>query len=199
MQNLSAMMQQALPEGGVWLPERKNHMEIMDQSTSDVWMSVEAVTDEQFLEFPLPANWRKVGHAAGAMDQAGFCHSPDSNRAAVKEKTINGVSFINVARPEPPAQSASGLIVIRVNKAHVLGFNKVREISVLYFGDQCFVEVVGNDRFDSGLPLASEARIEEIKLNEPWLVKLPDPTITLWAFSPSMRSFQGPIELPQHK
>ncbi len=53
---LSALMQEALPEGGVLLPEQKPHMEIMDETTGDVWMSVDGVTQQQFKEFVLPDN-----------------------------------------------------------------------------------------------------------------------------------------------
>ena len=69
---LSQLMQEALPDGGVLLPEQKKHMEIMDETTADVWMTADTVTQQQFDDFPLQDNWRKVGIAAGAMDQALF-------------------------------------------------------------------------------------------------------------------------------
>lgn len=200
---LSALMQEALPEGGVLLPEQRQHMEIMDEATADVWMTVDTVTQQQFDEFPLPENWRKVGRAAGVMDQALFHHSPDAEELPVREQIINDLRFINVARPAlarpaAPSPSPSGLFEIVVNKAHVLGFEAGRELSVLRFNDQYFVEVVGDDKNDLNLPLADNASIEQIVLNQPWVVVLPNPTKTLWAFKPELRSFQGPIELPEN-
>lgn len=194
--SLSALMQEALPEGGVLLPEQRPHMEIMDETTMGVWMTVDAVTQKQFDEFPLPDNWRKVGLAAGAMDQALFSHSPDAEHSPVHEQQINDLRFINVARPAAPGQSPSGLIEIMVNKAHVLGFEAGRELSVLHFNDQCFVEVVGDGKNDGDLPLAEGASIKQISLSQPWVIKLPTPTQTLWAIQSGMRSFQGPVELP---
>ena len=198
MSGLSLLMQQMLPDGGVWLPEKKAHMEIMDQSNTNVWMTVDAVSQQQFDDYSPPDNWRKVGRAVGAMDQALFRHSPDGDTKPVLEQVINELRFIHVARPAAPSQSASGLIEISVNKSHVLGFDAGREVSVLHYNDQCFIEVVGNNLSDNELPLANGAIIETIKLNHPRVVSLPEPTQTLWAFSPKLRSFQGPIELPQH-
>ena len=194
---LSALMQEALPEDGVWLPEQKPHMEIMDETTGDVWMSVDGVTPQQFKAFALPNSWRKVGRAAGAMDQALFRQSPNDSEAPVREQIINDLRFINVAQPSAPGQSPSGLIEIMVNKAHVLGFEASRELSVLHFDDQYFVEVVGDDENDSALPLANGASIQRISLDQPWVVELPQPTQTLWSFKPELRSFQGPVELPK--
>ena len=193
---LSALMQEALPEDGVWLPEQKPHMEIMDETTGDVWMSVDGVTPQQFKAFALPNSWRKVGRAAGAMDQALFRQSPNDSEAPVREQIINDLRFINVARPAAPAQSPSGLIELMVNKAHVLGFEAGRQLSVLRINDQYFVEVVGDNRNDNDLPLSEGASIQQITLSQPWVVTLPNPTQTLWAFKPELRSFQGPIELP---
>lgn len=195
---LTALMQDALPEGGILLPEQRHHMEIMDEATTDVWMTVDSVTPQQFKEFPLPNNWRKVGRAVGVMDQALFRHSPDASEAPVREKIINDLRFINVARPAAPSPSPSGLFEVMVNKAHVLGYDAGRKLSVLNFDNQYFVEVVGDDKNDLGLMLADEATIEQIILNQPWVVVLPNPTKTLWAFKPELRSFQGPIELPKN-
>jgi hypothetical protein len=191
-------MQQALPEGGVWLPEQKKRMEIIDEATADVWVTVDEVTQEQFDEFLLPRNWRKVGRAAGAMDQALFRHSPNGERTSVREQRINDLGFINVARPAAPSPSSSGLIEIMVKKAHVLGFDAGRHLSILHFNDAHYVEVVGDDKNDSALPLKNGASIEQISLPEPWVCELPDPSKTLWAFKPELRSFQGPVELPKN-
>jgi hypothetical protein len=171
-------------------------MEIMDEANANVWMTVDAVTQQQFDEFVLPQNWRKVGRATGAMDQALFCRSPNNREAFVQEKIIKGLRFIHVAQPAPASQSSSGLIEVMVDKAHVLGFDAGRQLSILHFNDRCFVEVVGDNKNDNALPLLDGARIQSITLCQPWLVELPNPTQTLWTFQPTLRSFQGPVELP---
>lgn len=193
---LSQLMQEALPEGGVLLPEQKKHMEIMDETTADVWMTVDEVTHQQFDEFALPKNWRKVGLAAGAMDQALFRHSPNGGEAPVREQVINDLRFINVAQPAAPSQSPSGLIEIMVNKAHVLGFDAGRQLSILHFDNKNYVEVVGDNKSDRALPLTNGASIQKISLSQPCVVELPNPAQTLWVFAPELRSFQGPVELP---
>ena len=104
---LAKLMQQVLPEGGVWIPEQKMHMEIMDAASANVWMTVDAVTQEQFDEFVLPENFRKVGRASGSMDQALFCHSPNGENQAVRKQTFDGLPFINVAQPAAPGPSSS--------------------------------------------------------------------------------------------
>lgn len=186
-----------MPDGGVLLPEKKPHMEVIDQETGNVWMSVDGVSEQQFTDFELADNWRKVGRAAGAMEQAMFLHSPNAADRSVREQIINALRFINVAQPSAPSQSSSGLVELMVNKAHVLGFEAGRELSILQFNDKCYVEVVGDDQNDSALPLAGGASINKIRLNQPWLAELPNPTQTLWVFKPALRSFQGPVELPK--
>jgi hypothetical protein len=196
MVELTQLMHEALPEGGVWLPDQKPHMEVMDEDTGNVWMTVDGVTQQQFADFKLEENWRKVGRAAGAMDQALFCHSPNASDGPLQEQIINGLRFINVAQPSTPSQSACGLIELMVNKAHVLGFDTGRQLSILQFDGKHYVEVVGDDQNDSALPLSGGASIQKITLSQPWVVPLPTPTQTLWVFKPELRSFQGPVELP---
>ena len=198
MTELSKLMQQGLPEGGVLLPERKTHMEVLDESSGNVWMSVDSISQQQFDTFELPSGWRKIGLGAGAMDQALFRHSPNASDQPVRDQIINGLRFINVALPQLDAtqQLACGLFKIMVNKAHVLGFEAGRQVSILRMNNQHYVEVVGDKSSDTELSLQGGAKISQIVLNKPWVVELPTPTQTLWVFQPTLRSFQGPVELP---
>ena len=132
------------------------------------------------------------------MDQALFRHSPNASGQPMREQIINGLRFINVAQPSAPQQSASGLVELMVNKAHVLGFEAGRQLSILQFDDKHYVEVVGDDQNDNALPLTAGANIQQVTLSQPWLVELPNPTQTLWVFKPELRSFQGPVELPKN-
>lgn len=197
MTKLIQMMRQKSPDGGLLLAERKTHMEVMDEATGNVWMTVNSVTEQEFDDFELAENWRKVGRASGAMDQALFLHSPNADGQPVREQIINGLRFVHVAQPLPPSQSSSGLVEVMVNKAHILGFDVGRQLSVLRFDDKHYVEVVGSNQNDGELDLAKGANIEKITLSKPWVVELPNPTQTLWAFKPALRSFQGPVNLPQ--
>ena len=124
----------------------------MDTQTGLVWITAEGVSKARFDSFETGEQWRKVGFAAGAMDQALFAHSPNATEIPVKEQTIQGLRFINVALPQPPSAYTQngGLIEIMVNKAHVLGFAAGRTISILHINGQQFVEVVGDDQGDQG-------------------------------------------------
>ena len=197
MAELTTLMQQKLPKGGVYLAEQKPHMEVIDEVTGNVWMSVEAVSQEQFDAFELAENWRKLGRGAGAMDQALFRHSPNASDQPVREQLIIGLRFINVAQPkfQTSGQTDSGLLEIMVNKAHVIGFAADRQLSVLHLNGRHYVEVVGDNQNDSELPLPDDASIQLVTLSEPWVVDLPTPTQTFWVFQPALRSFQGPVDL----
>ena len=83
-----------------------------------------------------------------------------------------------------------------VNKAHVVGFEAGRTISVLNTPEGNFVEVVGNADRDEALTLPEGASLKKITLSEPWVVPLPTPTTAYFYLKPSIRSYQGPVELP---
>ncbi|MEM7361165.1 MAG: hypothetical protein AAF431_18905 [Pseudomonadota bacterium] len=195
LMELSQLMQERLPAGGVLIPERRMHMEVMDEITANVWMSIDEVSQDQFHSFELEENWRKVGRGTGAMDQALFRHSPNAADEAVREQIINGLRFINVAQPAAP-KPVDGLVEIMVNKAHVIGFESGREVSVLNKDGQYYVEVVGDHNHDNELDLHESASIQRVQLEEPWVVELPLPTQTFWLMQKDMRSFQGPVAPP---
>ena len=89
-----------------------------------------------------------------------------------------------------------GMLEMMVNKAHVLGYEAGRTLTVLSLPGGDFVEVVGDTAQDDQLPLPEAARLSTIELHEPWIVPLPTPTRTLWHFGDKLRSFQGPVTLP---
>lgn len=130
------------------------------------------------------------------MDAALFQYSPDGEGEPVRERLIDGRRFINVAIPADSTSLPGGMTQIMVNKAHVLGFDAGRTLTILSLPQGHFVEVVGSAENDDQLSLPDGASVKTIELQEPWLVALPAPTTTLWDFSFGMRSFQGPVTLP---
>ena len=162
-------------------------------------MSVESATQQDYEELvqELDESLSPIGIGAVCMDAALFCHSPDREGEPVRERIIGGRRFINVAVPGERTPLPGGMMQIRVDKAHVVGFESGRTLAVLRLPEGDFVEVVGDDHHDDQMALPPGGRIHKIELSEPWVVPLPTPTITLWDFSAGLRSFQGPVALPK--
>ena len=100
MKTLSSLMQEQVASGGVIIPGGRDlHMEVMDTRTGQVWMSFEAVTQQDFDSLELGDSLRGVGVAAAVMDAAAFTHSPNGEGEPVRERIIGGHRFINVAVP----------------------------------------------------------------------------------------------------
>jgi hypothetical protein len=193
-------MQEHLPEGGVAVPYGRNlHMEVVEVATGRVWMSVDPVAPRDYDLFmeSLDDSLRGIGIGLAAMDAALFRHSPDGEGEAVREREISGRRFINVAIPGEPTVLPGGLMQIMVNKAHVLGFEAGRTVTIMRSPEGDFVEVVGNADQDEELPLPEGASLETVVLQSPWVVPLPTPTVTFFHFGRSLRSFQGPVSLPE--
>jgi hypothetical protein len=198
METLESLMQKQLPPGGVVIPGgRDMHMEVIDTQTGLVWMSVEVVTKQDFDNLELDDTFRPVGIAAARMDAALFRHSPDGEGEPVRERVISGHHFINVAAPGAAKPLPGGMIELMVNKAHVIGFDAGRRLVILSMPEGDFVELVGDADQDHQLPLPEGASLRTIELQEPWVVPLPNPTKTLWRFGEKLRSFQGPVTLPE--
>jgi hypothetical protein len=200
MTSLQSLMQEQLPEGGVAIPYGRNlHIEVVEKATGQVWMSVESATQQDYdaLLAELDESYRGVGIGAAGMDAAQFHHSPDGESEPVRERTIGGQRYINVALPGEFTPLPGGMAELMVNKAHVLGYEAGRTLAILSLPEGDFVEVVGTADHDDQLPLPQGASLKTLELNEPWVVPLPNPTKTLWQFSPEMRSFQGPVTLPE--
>ncbi len=197
MRTLTELIQDHLPEGGVIVPGGQDlHMEVIDTATNMVWMSYDVVTQKDFDDLELGDGLQRVGIAAASMDAALFKHSPNGEGEAVMERTIGGHRFINVATPLKTTPLPGGMTELMVGKAHVLGYNAGRKVSVLSTPEGDFVELVGDNEFDDQLLLPEGFSIKQIELAAPWVVELPNPTKTIWQFGESMRSFQGPVALP---
>lgn len=200
METLDSLMRAQLPPGGVAIPgARDMHIEVID-TDGLVWMSVEVATQRDFDNLTLDDTLRPVGGlgvGVAAMDAALFKHSPGVTDKPVRERIIDGHRFINVAIPGQPTPLSGGMLEIMVNKGHVLGYNAGRILAILSLPEGDFVEVVGNADRDDQLALPEGARLRKIELKQPWIVDLPTPTKTIWQFGAQMRSFQGPVKLPE--
>lgn len=197
--SLDAMLRENLQEGGFAVPGGRDlYMEVMDTATRLVWMSAAPVELADYEALELEEPLVKVGIARAPMDCAAFQFSPGAPGEAVRERVIDGRLYINVAAPleQKPPSLPGGPAEIMVNKAHVLGYAAGRSIAVLRLPEGYFIEVVGDDSGDENLVLPEEGSLRRIELARPWVVSLPTPTRTFFWFGDSLRSFQGPVELP---
>ena len=132
------------------------------------------------------------------MDHAAFCYSPIAPGEPVLQQVIDSHLFINVAEPQAiiPPTVANGPMEIKVNKAHLIGFDAGRTVTIMTSSQGDFVEVVGDSDQDDSLVLPQGASLKQIELTQPWIVPLPTPTQTWFWMGEAMRSFQGPVTLP---
>jgi hypothetical protein len=200
MKSLQTLMQEQLKEGGVAIPGgRDPHMEVIEVAKGRVWMSLEPATlqDYDALLEGLDESLHGLGIAAAAMDTALFQYSPNGEGEPVRERTVGGRRFINVAIPGERSKMHGGMTKIMVNKAHVLGYDAGRTVTILSLPEGDFVGVVGTAENDHQITLPEGGSLRQLKLKQPWVVPLPTPTTTLWHFGSGMRSFQGPVTLPE--
>ncbi len=178
---------------------RETFVEVNDRSDATVWMSTSPMTRREFEALDVAPPCTKVGIGEASMDAAAFRRSPgDAGGMPVKFRDIGGVEFLCVARPqrvEPPA-SPGGPLKMCVDKHHVLAFCGNRDVRVLEVAGEHFVELVGHDARDSELVLPAGGQLLTIHTVQPWIVDLPAPTTAWFWMSPGMRSFQGPVQLP---
>ncbi len=199
MKSLQSLMQEQLPEGGIAIPEgRAPHVEVIEVATGRVWMSLAPSTQDDYniLVEKLDDSLHGLGIGAAAMDVALFQYSPGGKGEPVRQRDIGGRRFINVAIPGDRTALPCGLTEILVHKAHVLGYEAGRILTILSLPEGDFVEVVGNADNDAEITLPEGGSFKQLVLREPWVVPLPNPTTTLWSFEPQLRSFQGPVILP---
>ena len=173
-------------------------MEVNDTSTGLIWITTSTVTLPDYRNLAIEPPLTKTGVGYAAMDRAAFLSSPGSNQGEILHREIGGWDWINVAKPMDiiPPENEGGPLRISVDKAHVIGFEAGRTVSVLRLPHGDYVELVGESTFDEQLTLPRGGTLERIDLKQPWLVKLPSPTDTYFWFEKAMRSFQGPITLP---
>jgi hypothetical protein len=201
-QSLDAMMRAPLQDGSYTVEGGRDlYMEVMDTTTGLVWMSAAPVEMSDFESLELDESMVKVGIARAPMDRAAFQYSPDAPDKPVLERVIDGRQYINVAVPPPPKEWTAptlpgGPTEILVNKAHVIGFEAGRTVTVLSLPEGDFVELVGEPEGDHALVLPPGGTLCQISLEQPWVVQLPTPTRAFFWFGDAMRSFQGPVTLP---
>lgn len=173
-------------------------MEVNDRSTGLVWMSTSTVDRADFESLEVEKPLVKVGVGRAPMDRAVFRSSPGAPGEAVLRREIAGRSWINVAEPVKvtPPEIPGGPARVSVNKEHVIGFEAGREVSILRMPGADYVELVGGPARDDDLVLPEGGGIEVIRLEQPWVVPLPTPTDTWFWFGEDLRSFQGPVSLP---
>ena len=178
--------------------DRDLFMELNDTSTGLVWMATSTVTLTDFRNLTTAPPLQKTGLGYAAMDRAVFLSSPGSNQGEILHREIGGWDWINVAKPMEiiPPDTEGGPLRISVDKAHVIGFEADRSVSVLRLPHGDYVELVGESTDDEQLTLPRGGALERIDLKKPWVVRLPSPTDAYFWLGKSMRSFQGPITLP---
>ena len=142
--------------------------------------------------------WLKLALGVLLMDRAAFQYSPGAPNKPVRERIINGRHYINVASVQEmtPPTEPKGPAEIMVDKAHVIGFEVGRSVSILSLPQGDFVELIGDSSEDHTRVLPAGGCIKQIELTDPWVVSLPTPTRTFFWFGGSIRSFQGPVALP---
>ena len=121
------------------------YMEVREKASGTVWMSLDPVTKEDFASLELSEEYEPLGFARASMDRALFVHSPDDEMQPVRLRDIGGRTYINVALPGEPQfpTQPQGAVELMVNKAHVLGFEAGRSVSVLRTSAGDFVECIG--------------------------------------------------------
>lgn len=199
-QDLDQLINQYLAQGGFNVAGGRGlFMEVKDTKTNQVWMSSSPVQITDFEALELDESLTKVGIAQAPMDRAAFRYSPGAPNEPVRERIINGRHYINVAVPMDmiPPKQPGGPLEISVDKAHVIGFKAGRTIAILSLPEGDFVELVGDADNDDALVLPANGSLSKLQLTQPWVVSLPTPTRTFFWFEDGMRSFQGPVTLPQ--
>lgn len=198
--SLEGMLQDALPEGGFFAPVLDNHyMEVTDRSTGLVWMSKSPVSAQQYEDLEMEAPLAKTLFARGSMDAFAFFHSPGLPEHPLRERVIAGLRFINVAamgEVTPPSDSR-GPLKAMVEKAHRLGFEAGRRLTILSLPDGDYVGTLGEPDADGSLVLPEGATLKEVAINSPLIVELPNPTrCFFWGLGGGdLRSFQGPVTI----
>lgn len=196
---LDEIVQDSLRGGGYAVPgERGLHMEVIDTATGQVWMSAAPVLQAEFEALELEPPLAKVGIGRAAMDRAAFQYSPGAPGEPVRERMIDGRVYINVAAPQAQKLPAvpGGPIEISVDKAHLIGFEAGRSVTILRLPEGDFVEVVGDASLDQTLVLPRGGSLHQFNLEQPWVISLPNPTRTFFWLGKKLRSFQGPVTLP---
>ncbi|MGC6498672.1 MAG: hypothetical protein ACON4C_00650 [Henriciella sp.] len=198
-QTLADLLSDSLPETGTMINGTGAFMEAMDPTSQQVWMTLNPVSEEDYAGWKPEPPLRKVGIGTGVMDGAGFRHDPLGPAHPVQTRMIGGHACLHVARPADlsPPEGPGLPIRITVTKGHTVGYDAGRTIRVMSLGTQHFVELIGLPEDDKVLKRPDGAKLHDVRLDAPWIVELPCPTTTFfWLQEKRMRSFQGPVTLP---
>lgn len=196
---LEALMQEKLEHGGYAVAGGRDlYIEVMDTDTGQVWMTAAPAQLSDFDALVVEPPLVKTGAGRAAMNRALFQYSPSAPAEPVRQRVIDGRLFINVASPVeqiPPAMPGAPLEAL-IDKAHVIGFEAGRSVAILSLPEGDFVEVVGDDGADASLVLPAGGVLKRLELNQPWAVTLPTPARVFFWLGNNLRSFQGPVALP---
>lgn len=176
---------------------REPHVEIMDASTSDVWLAPHPISPEEFEALEIPDPFVKMGCGVAVMDRAWFTRGPHARSdGPLESRMIGGHLFQLVARPDIEGVrrvGEKGPRILMVQKFHSIGFDAGREVDVLTLPDS--TRYVQTTASVSGAPRERELpdgwSKNTITIDADWTIELPAPTTTIWFAD--FESFQGPI------
>ena len=147
-----------------------------------------------------PTNTQHPSNPIRNFAAAAFRRSPGlESDGEVRIETIDDREFLNVARvkgfPKPAKNGA--YMSATVDKHHVIGFKAGREVSLMKTPEGLFVELIGTPEHDAKRTLPDGATLITYTPDKPWIVDLPHPVKAYFWRGEHMRSFQGPITLPE--
>ncbi len=176
--------------------------EIKKIKSGYVWLSQSPISAKEFAALNMPDEFRKLAFGRSAHDEAYFRRSPDAEKDSPLETIdIDGRTFARVARPGKLDPNYKDVVVLEVNKYHIVKFLKGRIIEILDLGNGRYMvpnttEALGfagnKSIFERKLP--DDWKIKEVTLKEDWVVEIPCPASV--CFFKSGHGFHGPIDLP---
>ena len=172
-------------------------MEILNPVDRNIWMLCEPASEDQFQALTPDQPFIKSVRGVAAIDRAAFAHSPGTP-GQFQSMDCDGHLFHQNASPGKmiPSDIAGGPTRIAVRKHHLIGFEAGRELVVMDYDGELFIEVIGTCDDDENLVLPKGASFRTITLAEPFVLMLPEPTTTFFWMGDNIRSFQGPVDLP---
>lgn len=197
--SLEMLMKQATPDTGRHLlGGRGLFMEVVNTQTQQVWGTKSAIQIEDWERLNPESPFVKASTGLVSPDATAFRHSPGAPGAPLEERTISGHEFLQIAiagKPKPPSQPNAAMEIM-ITKAHTVGFQRGRSVTIMAIGDEYFVELIGTAENDQNLVLPRDGSLSQMQLDQPWVVELPSPTrCFIWNWGTNPRSFQGPVKL----
>lgn len=180
------------------------HMEIIHPESGGVWLTQEAVSDESAAALSMPDGFLPSGIGEAVADEAFFRRSPGAAvDGPLDTMAVEGVRFCLVARPGVPETGLAGVLVLPVEKHHVVRYAAGRTIEIMDCGDGGdYVPLTARVRrigADPGRPTRDRVlpdgwSVRSVTLAVDLVVELPCPTRAAF-FLASGDSFQGPLRL----